>query len=61
MKRMLTKQGLLVVIFYRSSLDTNEESNKTGNVRIKVTLRRVLATICAVEEQYVLHILIVCW
>jgi len=58
---MLTIQGLLVVVFYRSSLDTNEESNKTANVRIKVTLKRVLATIVAVEEQQVLHILIVCW
>ena len=56
---MLTIRGLLVVVFYRSSLDTNEESNKTCNVRIKVTLKRVLATIVAVEEQ--LHILIVCW
>jgi len=58
---MLTIQGLLVVVFYRSSLDTNEESNKTANVRIKVTLKRVLATIVAVEEQQVLHILIVFW
>jgi hypothetical protein len=48
---MLTIQGLLVVIFYLSSLDTNEESNKRSNARINVTLKRVLATTVAVEEQ----------
>jgi hypothetical protein len=31
-------------------------SNKTGNVRINVTLRRVLATIVAVETQLLLRI-----
>jgi hypothetical protein len=35
-------------------------SNKTGNVRINVALRRVRVTIVAVEKQSVLHILSVC-
>jgi hypothetical protein len=34
-----------------------QEPNKTGIVRINVTLRGVCATIFAVEKQYVLHIL----
>jgi len=34
--------------------------NKTGDVRIKVTLRRVRVTIFAREKQGVLHILNVC-
>ena len=35
-------------------------SNKTCNVLINITMRRVYATIVAVETQYVLHILSVC-
>ena len=34
--------------------------NKTGNVRINVKFRRVLATTVAVEKQQVLHNLRVC-
>jgi hypothetical protein len=34
--------------------------NKTGNVRINITLRCVCATLVAKEKQYVLNILIVC-
>jgi len=34
--------------------------NKTGNVLINVTLRRVRKAIVAVKEQYVLHIPSVC-
>jgi hypothetical protein len=34
--------------------------NRTDNVRINVTLRRVRVTIAAVQKQEVLHILSVC-
>jgi len=33
--------------------------NKTGNVRVKVTMEHVRVTTVAVEQQYVLHIFIV--
>jgi hypothetical protein len=36
---------------------TPMSGNKTGNVRINVTLRRVRVTIVATEKQKVLHIL----
>ena len=48
----------------RSSYDRIKKSyrniNKTSNVRVKVTSRRVGATIVAVEKQLVLHIPRVC-
>jgi len=34
--------------------------NKTGNVRINVTLRRVRVTIIAVKQLYVLNVMSVC-
>jgi hypothetical protein len=34
--------------------------NKTGSVRINITLSHVCATVVAVEKQFVLHILIMC-
>ena len=34
--------------------------NRTGNVRINVTMRRVRVTIVAVQKQEILHILSVC-
>jgi len=36
------------------------DQKETANVRINVTLRRVHATIFAVENHYVFHILSVC-
>jgi hypothetical protein len=36
------------------------KTNKTSNVRINVTLRRIRETIVAVEKQYVLHVPSVC-
>ena len=37
-----------------------ERFNKTGTVRVNVTLRRVRVTIVAVEKLLVLHIVCVC-
>jgi hypothetical protein len=43
----------------KSSL-CEKRNDKTGNIRIDVTLRRVRVIIVAVEKQYVLHTLSVC-
>ena len=43
---------LILSYFLRTSLDNvNEIMNETGNVRIKVILRRVRVTIIVVEKQ----------
>jgi hypothetical protein len=42
---------------YTREMDKPGINNTAGNVRKNVTLRRVRATIIAVEKQYVLHIL----
>jgi len=39
---------------------TPQYKNKAGSVHYNIRLRGVLATIVAVEKQYVLHILNVC-
>jgi len=37
-----------------------DDINKTGNVRITLTIRRLRVTTVAVQQQKVLHILSVC-
>jgi hypothetical protein len=50
--------GEMSIKIFRS--DAPFVSNKTGNMRINVALKRVRETIFAVEKQYVLQILCVC-